>query len=188
MKLALATAIAAMSLDEDLEPLQQACLAAGIDAQVLAWDDPTVSWSRFDAVLLRSTWDYVERIDEFLAWARACASQTRLLNPPDVVTWPSERLRVDGHQVVGPRGASIRAASARSRAASSRQPSSRASFACDHSVAQLEDAIEEGAAAHEVHADVVAAVDPAHLVDAHDVGMPQIFDDLCLALEPGKLI
>ncbi|MAL03294.1 MAG: hypothetical protein CL625_03315 [Arenimonas sp.] len=91
MKLALATAIAALSLDEDLAPLQQACLAAGIDAQVLAWDDPTVSWSRFDAVLLRSTWDYMDRLPEFLAWCDRVATQSRLWNPPDVVRWNTDK-------------------------------------------------------------------------------------------------
>lgn len=91
MKLALATAIAALSLDEDLAPLQQACLAAGIDAQVLAWDDPTVSWGRFDAVLLRSTWDYMDRLPEFLAWCDRVQSLSRLWNPPEVVRWNTDK-------------------------------------------------------------------------------------------------
>ena len=91
MKLALATAIAALSLDEDLAPLQQACLAAGIDAQVLAWDDPTVSWGRFDAVLLRSTWDYMDRLPEFLAWCDRVQSLSRLWNQPEVVRWNTDK-------------------------------------------------------------------------------------------------
>ncbi|KFL35728.1 hypothetical protein N788_07375 [Arenimonas donghaensis DSM 18148 = HO3-R19] len=91
MKLALATAIAALSLDEDLVPLHQACLAAGIDAQVMAWDDPTVSWARFDAVLLRSTWDYMDRLPEFLAWCDRVQSVSRLWNPPEVVRWNTDK-------------------------------------------------------------------------------------------------
>ena len=90
-KLALATAIAAYPLDEDLPLLRAACGEAGIDAQVLAWDDPTVSWSRFDAVLLRSTWDYIDRLPEFLAWCDGVAARTRLLNPPDVVRWNTDQ-------------------------------------------------------------------------------------------------
>ena len=85
MKIALVTAIAAYSLDEDLAPLQQALEAAGVEVQVLAWDDPSVSWSRFDAALLRSPWDYTERLGEFLAWAERTATQTTLLNPLAVV-------------------------------------------------------------------------------------------------------
>lgn len=91
MKLALATAIGAFSLDEDLPPLLEACAEAGIHTQVLAWDDPTVGWSRFDAVLLRSTWDYTERLPEFLAWCERVAAQTRLWNPPEVVRWNTDK-------------------------------------------------------------------------------------------------
>ena len=90
-KLALATAIAAYPLDDDLPLLLAACGEAGIDAQVLAWDDPTVSWSRFDAVLLRSTWDYIDRLPGFLAWCDRVAAATRLLNPPDVVRWNTDK-------------------------------------------------------------------------------------------------
>lgn len=91
MKLALATAIAAYALDEDLAPLVAACRQAGIDTTVVAWDDITVSWPRFDAVLLRSTWDYVDRLPEFLAWCERTATVTKLWNAPDVVRWNTDK-------------------------------------------------------------------------------------------------
>ncbi|WP_146908353.1 ATP-grasp domain-containing protein [Arenimonas daejeonensis] len=91
MKLALATAIGAFSLDEDLAPLREACAEAGIEAHALAWDDPTVGWARFDAVLLRSTWDYTGRLPEFLAWCERTAAVTRLWNPPGVVRWNTDK-------------------------------------------------------------------------------------------------
>jgi glutathione synthase/RimK-type ligase-like ATP-grasp enzyme len=50
-----------------------------------------VSWGRFDAALLRSTWDYAERRDDFLAWCAHCARQTRLLNPEPVVRWNTDK-------------------------------------------------------------------------------------------------
>jgi hypothetical protein len=87
MRIALATAIAAYALDDDLAPLLAACERAGVDAQALAWDDPTVSWGRFDAVLLRSTWDYVDRLPHFLAWCAHVDGLTRLFNPLDLVRW-----------------------------------------------------------------------------------------------------
>jgi O-ureido-D-serine cyclo-ligase len=92
MKIALVTAVAAFALDEDLAPLQQALNEAGVDAPIVAWDDMTVSWRRFDAALLRSTWDYTERLPEFLAWAAAVQGQTLLLNPLEVI-----RNNVDKH-------------------------------------------------------------------------------------------
>lgn len=91
MKLALVTAIAAFGLDEDLAPLQAACAEAGIEASIVAWDDMTVSWARFDAALLRSPWDYVDRLPEFLAWCDRTATQTTLWNPPAVVRWNTDK-------------------------------------------------------------------------------------------------
>lgn len=90
-RIALATAIASFSLDEDLAPLQAACADAGIEATPLAWDDPTVSWSRFDAVLLRSTWDYMDRRKEFLAWCARIDAIVPLWNAPDVVRWNTDK-------------------------------------------------------------------------------------------------
>ena len=89
--LALVTAIAATGHDEDLAPLLQACREAGLSPHVVAWDDATVSWSRFDAVLLRSPWDYTERLPEFLAWCEHTARATRLLNPLAVIRWNTDK-------------------------------------------------------------------------------------------------
>jgi len=91
MRIALATAIAAFALDDDLPPLLDALRARGHVAEAVAWDDPTVSWSRFDLVLLRSTWNYTECPVEFLAWCESVAGSTRLLNPPDLVRWNTDK-------------------------------------------------------------------------------------------------
>ncbi len=78
-KIALVTAQEARSLDEDLPPLID---AFGSDAVAVCWDDSGVDWSTFDLVLLRSAWDYVPRLAEFLAWCERVSAQTLLLNPP----------------------------------------------------------------------------------------------------------
>ncbi|HET6602684.1 MAG TPA: hypothetical protein VFG21_00495 [Xanthomonadaceae bacterium] len=91
MRIALVTAIAAHGLDEDMGPLLAALQAAAVRAEVLAWDDPTVSWARFDAALLRSTWDYARRHAEFLAWCERVGALTRLLNPLELVRWNSDK-------------------------------------------------------------------------------------------------
>lgn len=95
MKLALVTAIPALALDDDLPPLRAACAAAGIAADPVAWDDPTVSWRRFDAALLRSPWDYADRLPEFLAWCERASGQTRLLNPLEVVRANTDKHYLD---------------------------------------------------------------------------------------------
>jgi glutathione synthase/RimK-type ligase-like ATP-grasp enzyme len=91
MKIALVTAIAAFALDDDLAPLAEALSRAGARPSVVAWDDPTVSWGRFDAVVLRSPWDYTQRPAEFLAWCERIGTQTRLLNPLPVVRWNTDK-------------------------------------------------------------------------------------------------
>ena len=89
--LALVTAIAATGHDEDLAPLFQACRQAGLSPRIVAWDDATVSWSRFDAALLRSPWDYTERLLEFLAWCEHTSRVTTLLNPMPVIRWNTDK-------------------------------------------------------------------------------------------------
>ncbi|WP_368562558.1 RimK family alpha-L-glutamate ligase [Pseudoxanthomonas sp. UTMC 1351] len=89
--LALVTAIAAAGHDEDLAPLLDACASAGLHARAVAWDDPTVSWQQFDAALLRSPWDYTERLPEFLAWCDRRDQQVSLLNPVHVIRWNTDK-------------------------------------------------------------------------------------------------
>jgi len=91
VRIALISAEAALPLDEDMPPLIAALRQLDAEVATPCWDDPGVDWAAFDVALLRSTWDYVERVDEFLRWARACAAVTTLLNPPDVVAWNTDK-------------------------------------------------------------------------------------------------
>lgn len=101
MRIALATAIAATGLDPDQSPLLQALEQAGVVAEVRAWDDPTVSWARYDLVVLRSTWDYISRHEVFVSWCEQVAARTRLLNPPEVVRWNTDKRYLRDLQAAG---------------------------------------------------------------------------------------
>lgn len=90
-RIAFVTAIATLHRDDDMPPLLDACARAGLDAEVRAWDDPTVAWSRYDLAVLRSPWDYHARLPEFLAWCARADTATRLLNPLDVVRWNTDK-------------------------------------------------------------------------------------------------
>jgi O-ureido-D-serine cyclo-ligase len=90
-RIALVSAREALALDPDMEPLVAALRQAGAEVATPFWDDSAVDWRRYSAAVLRSTWDYVERIDEFLPWADRCAQQTLLLNPPAVVRWNTDK-------------------------------------------------------------------------------------------------
>ncbi|MEV0590908.1 ATP-grasp domain-containing protein [Nonomuraea cavernae] len=71
--------------DDELEPALAAWREAGLDGRAERWDDPAVDWSAYDAVVVRSVWDYLDRRAGFLAWARQVESRTLLLNPASVL-------------------------------------------------------------------------------------------------------
>ncbi|MFB7597721.1 RimK family alpha-L-glutamate ligase [Streptomyces sp. NPDC056160] len=79
------------SRDRDLGPLVRALRAAGADAEAVHWDDAGADWAAYDLVVIRSTWDYSWRAEEFVAWAERCAKVTRLANPADVVRWNTDK-------------------------------------------------------------------------------------------------
>lgn len=88
MTVALVTAAAAEGLDEDLPALLDAM--AG-DAVAVNWDDPTVDWSGFELAVIRSTWDYTTRREEFLTWADRVGRLTRLEHPAEVLAWNTDK-------------------------------------------------------------------------------------------------
>jgi glutathione synthase/RimK-type ligase-like ATP-grasp enzyme len=81
----------ARGLDED-EPLALAALKrTGVAVQVVDWDDPRVDWSRFDRVVLRSTWDYPQRLPEFVSWLEHVSQVSELVNPRPAVLWSLDK-------------------------------------------------------------------------------------------------
>ena len=90
-RLAWVTAREARGRDED-EPLALAALQrAGVPVDVVDWDDPEVEWSRFDRVVLRSAWDYPQRLPEFLSWLEDVDAVSELVNPPEAVRWSLDK-------------------------------------------------------------------------------------------------
>lgn len=74
----------------DLSPgdrlLREALRARGTDVQAVVWDNPAVAWTAFDRIVIRSTWDYHKRVDEFAAWLDAReADGSPFWNPPALV-------------------------------------------------------------------------------------------------------
>src|SRR5262245_52990153 len=61
---------------------------AGVAVTPAVWDDPGVDWSAFDAVVIRSTWDYHLKAEQFKRWLRRfAASGASLWNPPGPALW-----------------------------------------------------------------------------------------------------
>jgi len=76
------------NIDIDAPVLTAALDRAGLDSELLVWDDPSVDWNAYDLVVIRSTWDYAPQRDRFLAWAQGIA---RLHNPYDVIVSSTDK-------------------------------------------------------------------------------------------------
>ncbi|MCB9679310.1 MAG: hypothetical protein H6737_29670 [Alphaproteobacteria bacterium] len=87
MRVALARSAVLPSHEHDDDGFVEVLASHGVAGDWRAWDDPSVDWAAYDAVFVRTTWDYQERPDAFRAWIRAVDAQTRLFNPAEVLLW-----------------------------------------------------------------------------------------------------
>jgi len=71
--------------DHDEPIFLAAAEAAGHQATMAAWDDPTIPWPDFDRIILRSCWDYPGRVQEFRVWLARVAPLGTLRNPAAMV-------------------------------------------------------------------------------------------------------
>ncbi len=72
-------------------PLATALADRGARVHRPRWDDGAVDWSGFDLAVVRTTWDYTSRRDDFVAWAAAAGDRTALWNPADVLRWNTHK-------------------------------------------------------------------------------------------------
>ncbi len=89
MRVAIATFTGLPPEFADDQRLAVALENLGIESEPIAWDEPDANWRQFDAVVIRSTWDYARRRDEFLAWADSVGD--RLHNSAAVLRWNSDK-------------------------------------------------------------------------------------------------
>ncbi|WP_300551928.1 hypothetical protein [Maricaulis sp.] len=73
--------------DLEMAELGPACAAADIPLDVWIWDDPAFDPAVYDAIIIGTTWDYMEKPEAFDAALGRFASQSRLLNPLKTVRW-----------------------------------------------------------------------------------------------------
>lgn len=90
-RLAWVTTQAARGRDEDESLALPALRAAGVAVDVVDWDDPAADWAAYDRAVLRSTWDYPDRLEEFEDWLDRVAAETDLVNPPATVRWSLDK-------------------------------------------------------------------------------------------------
>ena len=91
-RIALATGARYPKLPPDERLILPALGRLGISAEPAVWDEPGVEWGAFDAVLIRSCWDYHLKAEAFLSWLdRLERVGVPVLNPPGLLRWNADK-------------------------------------------------------------------------------------------------
>jgi glutathione synthase/RimK-type ligase-like ATP-grasp enzyme len=91
-RVALATYESAPDLAPDDQLLVPALARVGVRAEPAVWSDASLAWESYDAVVIRSCWDYHLRVAEFFAWLdRLESADVRVWNPPALVRWNADK-------------------------------------------------------------------------------------------------
>jgi glutathione synthase/RimK-type ligase-like ATP-grasp enzyme len=88
---ALVTCREALGIDYDMPLLLEAVRVTGIVVDEVCWDDESIDWSTYNHIVIRSTWDYHRRYDEFMQWVRAVGAVSTISNSVDVITWNTDK-------------------------------------------------------------------------------------------------
>ena len=88
MHIFLATSKAYPQLARHERLLVPALRAYGAQVEVAVWDDPGVAWGEADLVVVRTCWDYLDKLQAFLRWLEGLEQAgVRVANPLEVVAW-----------------------------------------------------------------------------------------------------
>lgn len=70
-----------------MDALREPFAVRGLKLEDISWDDAKADWANYAGVIIGTTWDYWDRLDEFLAALDLIEGQTRLFNPSSLVRW-----------------------------------------------------------------------------------------------------
>lgn len=91
-RIALATYARAPHLAPDDRLLPAALTSLGISAEPAIWSDNSEPWMEFDAVVVRSCWDYHLHFADFLAWLeRLETADVIVWNSPSLIRWNADK-------------------------------------------------------------------------------------------------
>ncbi len=60
-------------------------------AETISWKTKNVDWREYDCVIVRSTWDYQNYVDEFIKKLELIDSQTHLENNIEIIKWNMDK-------------------------------------------------------------------------------------------------
>lgn len=91
-RLAIATSRELAAIQPDDAHLTATLEQLGLELTVCVWNDPQVDWSRFDAVLIRTVWDYFKHHAAFLGWLDTLDGLgVPTINDTAVLRWNSDK-------------------------------------------------------------------------------------------------
>ncbi len=86
-RVVLATASSLPHPESETDALAAAMNRRGFATAVWGWDEPNLPWHDVDIVIVRSTWNYLDHIEQFLAWTCRTDEVCQLLNDAKTVAW-----------------------------------------------------------------------------------------------------
>ncbi len=89
--IALVSCAEAHDHDTDLPLITRALGDRGVIARVVDWDDSSVKWSDFDCAVIRSPWDYHQKLSEFLSWVEKVSQDVTLFNSSQILVWNTDK-------------------------------------------------------------------------------------------------
>jgi hypothetical protein len=92
LRIAIAASTLAPGIHKDDELFVAELRARGFQCEAAIWNDPKVDWRTFDAVLIRSIWDYFQNYDAYLRWLDVLErAAVPVANPLALLRWNSNK-------------------------------------------------------------------------------------------------
>ena len=80
------------SIENEDEKLLKFLQSKGLNIQFEIWTDTQVNWSSYDLAILKSPWDYFDKIQQFQKWLETLEKlHVRLLNPYHIIRWNTDK-------------------------------------------------------------------------------------------------
>lgn len=79
------------AIPQEDELLKSFLTKKGLDFVFEVWDNPAVDWEQYDALIIKSPWDYFEKAATWYAWLDK-VKHLKVLNPVSVLRWNSDKI------------------------------------------------------------------------------------------------
>ena len=76
--------------------LLSALVELGFKVNRVSWSSKTFDWEGVDCAIFRTTWDYFERLDEFLDWVNLYSKKIKFINNFNLIQWNLDKSYLRG--------------------------------------------------------------------------------------------